>query len=139
MVLSKLWISSCLVSNSKIDANCFAHAHPPTTDRTIKYIFRQFAIFSYIVIVSVQINVSKCSEVEMFGCTKNVIIFLCLMCGSHSIELYDRLQYLVGYVTNNTESQQPNLMLGIYICEGIHFWWHHSINKLCSSFYSTTK
>lgn len=35
------------------------------------------------------------------------------------MELYNQLQHLIGYVKNHTEAQQPDLMLGIYICEGI--------------------
>lgn len=37
---------------------------------------------------------------------------------NQSIELYDRLHHLIDYVKNHTESQKPDLMLGIYICEG---------------------
>lgn len=35
------------------------------------------------------------------------------------MELYNQLQHLIYYVKNHTEAQQqPDLMLGIYICEG---------------------
>lgn len=39
------------------------------------------------------------------------------------MELYNQLQHLIGYVQNHTEAQQPDLMLGMYICEGrkIHY------------------
>lgn len=35
-----------------------------------------------------------------------------------SIELYARLHMLIDYVGNHTESQRPDLMLGIYLSEG---------------------
>lgn len=48
-----------------------------------------------------------------------IIIFLYLsLMGLQSIELYDRLNYLIGYVKIHEESQNPDLMLGIYVCEG---------------------
>lgn len=35
-----------------------------------------------------------------------------------TIELYDRLGKLIDYVKNHENSQKPDLMLGIYLCEG---------------------
>lgn len=39
--------------------------------------------------------------------------------GHQTIELYDRLNHLIDYVRNHSESQRPDLMLGLYVCEGI--------------------
>lgn len=36
-----------------------------------------------------------------------------------AIELYDRLHHLIGYVKSHNESQKPDLMLGIFVCEGM--------------------
>ena len=48
-----------------------------------------------------------------------LLIFLYSSLMEHqSIELYDRLHQLIDYVKNHTESQKPDLMLGIYLCEG---------------------
>lgn len=41
------------------------------------------------------------------------------------MELYNRLQHLIDYVKNHTDAQQPDLMLGIYICEGDCKNWKH--------------
>ncbi|XP_055301312.1 UPF0764 protein C16orf89 homolog [Sitodiplosis mosellana] len=47
-----------------------------------------------------------------------LLIFLYSSLMEHqSIELYDRLYHLIDYVKNHTESQKPDLMLGIYLCE----------------------
>lgn len=46
------------------------------------------------------------------------ILFCVLLTGHISMELYNQLQHLIDYVKNHTEAQQPDLMLGIYICEG---------------------
>lgn len=47
-----------------------------------------------------------------------LIFFYSSLMEHQSIELYDRLHHLIDYVTNHTESQKPDLMLGIYLCEG---------------------
>lgn len=54
------------------------------------------------------------------------VLFCNLLTGHISMELYDQLQHLINYVKNHTESQQPDLMLGMYICEGI---WHKKNNN----------
>lgn len=46
------------------------------------------------------------------------ILFCVLLTGHISMELYNQLQHLIDYVKSHTEAQQPDLMLGIYICEG---------------------
>lgn len=52
-----------------------------------------------------------------------VLILLCILLKGHvSMELYNQLQHLIGYVKNHTEAQQPDLMLGIYICEGTNIY-----------------
>lgn len=38
---------------------------------------------------------------------------------SIEIELYDRLHRLIDFVKIHEDSQNPDLMLGIYLCEGI--------------------
>lgn len=54
----------------------------------------------------------------MYGYTF-FIIFISLFIGHHqTIELYDKLNHLIEYVTNHTDSQKADLMLGIYLCEG---------------------
>lgn len=60
-------------------------------------------------------------EVAKHKMNWNAIIFILfcnLLTGRLSMELYDRLRHLVDYVKNHTDAQQPDLMLGIYICEG---------------------
>lgn len=55
---------------------------------------------------------------KMFRIKLFLILFCILLKGHTSMELYHQLQHLIGYVRNHTEAQQPDLMLGIYICEG---------------------
>lgn len=56
---------------------------------------------------------------KMNWCTFWLILFGNLLTGHISMELYNQLQHLIYYVKNHTEAQQqPDLMLGIYICEG---------------------
>lgn len=47
-----------------------------------------------------------------------LLLFYNLLNGHLSIELFDRLQHLIDYVQKHTDSQKPDLMLGIYLCEG---------------------
>lgn len=54
----------------------------------------------------------------MYWCIFFLLLFCNLLTGHKSMELYNRLQHLIDYVKNHTEAQQPDLMLGIYICEG---------------------
>lgn len=50
-----------------------------------------------------------------------LFIFLCSsIIGHQSIELYNHLNKLIDYVKTHKESQKPDLMLGIYLCEGIN-------------------
>lgn len=49
-----------------------------------------------------------------------IIYFLYSSLMEHqSIELYDRLHHLIDYVKSHKESQKPDLMLGIFVCEGM--------------------
>lgn len=68
-----------------------------------------------------RISSSRCFKVfatEMFCSTINHIFFVSLLASCQPIEIYNRLQNLITYVKNHKESQNPNLMLGLYICEG---------------------
>lgn len=47
-----------------------------------------------------------------------LLLFHNLLNGHMSAELYDRLQHLIDYVHNHKDAQNPDLMLGTYICEG---------------------
>lgn len=50
-----------------------------------------------------------------------LLAFAALVCCDgdvDSIELYQRLNLLANYVKENPDSQQPDLMLGVYICRG---------------------
>lgn len=56
-------------------------------------------------------------------------------CNCDSIELYDRLNLLINYVTEHEESQRPDLMLGVYICKGDE----KRKNFFCYKFVKVTK
>lgn len=52
-----------------------------------------------------------------------------LLMGQKSIELNNHLNHLIDYVRNHRESQMPDLMLGIYLCEGNE--WNKSTSLWC--------
>lgn len=66
----------------------------------------------------------------MFRRTLITIFLYSSLMGHQSIELYDRLHHLIDYVKFHVDSQNPDLMLGIYICEGMMLWCQPQIIEL---------